>query len=227
MSAAASVTPPPPPPPPPAAEPPTVRCPSCGTDVAEGQQVCLECGHDLARTYRRAPSWRLWAVIGTLAALAAGAAVGIAVSQAVHKKQRKSDVTITTTAPAPPVAAAPPAAAPAPTATTPAPPAATTPAPSTTAPSANAPLATWPGRTAYTVVLATTSKRAQAETKAREAIGRGIPAGVLRSDDYRSLGHGQWLVFAGQFKTAADARAKAGGYASQGFLSAYPRLVMK
>jgi hypothetical protein len=89
-------------------------------------------------------------------------------------------------------------------------------------------LASWPdGKTAYTVVLVSTKRKAQAKAKAREAKSSGIPAGILNSSDYSSLNPGYWVVFAGQYKTVGAARSKAGDYQSQGFPQAYPRQVKK
>jgi len=64
-------------------------------------------------------------------------------------------------------------------------------------------------------------------SKAHEAIGRGIPAGILRSNDCSSLNAGYWVVYAGQYKSVAAARSKASDYQSQGFAQAYPRLIKK
>jgi hypothetical protein len=89
-------------------------------------------------------------------------------------------------------------------------------------------IAKWPaGESAYTVVLISAKSRSQADTKAREAKDRGIPAGILRSNNYSSLNPGYWVVFAGQYDDAEAARAKASDYQGQGFSQAYPRLVEK
>jgi cell division septation protein DedD len=89
-------------------------------------------------------------------------------------------------------------------------------------------IATWPdGTSAYTVVLISAKRRAQANAKAREAKSRGIDAGVLHSNDYSSLNPGYWVVFAGQYNSADEARAKIDEYASKGFPGGYPRQVKK
>jgi hypothetical protein len=86
----------------------------------------------------------------------------------------------------------------------------------------------WPdGKTAYTVVLVSAKSRSQADAKAQEAKGRGIPAGILRSNNFSSLNPGYWVVFAGQYDSADAARNKAEEYQGQGFAQAYPRLVKK
>ena len=73
-------------------------------------------------------------------------------------------------------------------------------------------LPSWPdGKTAWTVIIASTGSRAEAEKKARAA---GADAGVLKSDDFSSLRKGYWVVFAGQYanqKAAQDAAEGKGG----------------
>ena len=70
-------------------------------------------------------------------------------------------------------------------------------------------LAQWPeGKRAWTVVIASTRSRAEAETKARAA---GGDAGVLRSADYSSLRKGYWVVFAGQYTSRSAAQTAAEG----------------
>jgi hypothetical protein len=70
-------------------------------------------------------------------------------------------------------------------------------------------LASWPeGETAWTVVIASTSSRADAEKKARAA---GADAGVLKSDDFSSLRKGYWVVFAGQYDSRGAAQSAAEG----------------
>jgi hypothetical protein len=173
----------------------------------------------VARRYRRPPSWRLWAVIGALAALALGVGAGIGVSALVNRHDHRSRTFTTTNAAAP--APAVPAPPPTPTATN------ANPVPSTpSAPSAA--LATWPaGTNAYTVVLTSTTTRPQAVAKAREANSRGIKAGVLEAKDYSSLPRGTFAVFTGQYKTARDARTHATAYAGRGFPGAYTAFVKK
>ncbi len=87
-------------------------------------------------------------------------------------------------------------------------------------------ISSWPaGKTAWTVVLASTTNRGAAESKAHQASGRGIQAGVLNSSDYSSLRHGYWVTFAGQYGSSGDAAAAAKRYAGEGFGGAYARLV--
>jgi hypothetical protein len=71
-------------------------------------------------------------------------------------------------------------------------------------------LATWPaGERAWTVVIASTTSRAEAEKKAEEAGGGDV--GVLKSDDYSSLRKGYWVVFAGQYPSQSAAQTAAEG----------------
>lgn len=210
MTGGPASTAPPPPPPAAAHAAPAPECLRCGAPLAPDQRVCLECGHDLAVSYRRPPDWRIWPVIVGLVALALGAAGGVAISSAVHTKTKNKTI-VTSSAPAPAPAARAPVAPVAPPAA---------PAP--------APLAIWPaGTRAYTVVLATNRAQAPATVKAREAISRGIPAGVLRSADHPGPPPGLFVVFAGQYKTSAEARSQADGFAARGFPGAYPRLITK
>jgi septal ring-binding cell division protein DamX len=71
--------------------------------------------------------------------------------------------------------------------------------------------AQWPsGKTAWTVVVASSTSRAAAQKKAKAA---GADAGVLHSNDFSSLRKGYWVVFAGQYpdQKAAQAAAKGRG----------------
>ena len=258
MSAPAD--PPPPPPPPPPSPPPAEaapeadgapsQCPSCGARTTPGQQVCVECGHDLTRTYGRAPYTRLWIAAGILAVLAIGVGAGFAIGALTNDKQKKEAraVSVTGSSNGVPAATAvppqalhqptapvnpPPTAAP-PTTTTPTGPPPTTAPPLTTptspspSPSSTSGVGSWPsGKTAYTLVLISAKSRKQAYAKAREAKSRGIGAGVLHSNDYRSLNPGYWVVFVGQYKSVAQARSHIGDYASKGFPGGYPRQIKK
>jgi septal ring-binding cell division protein DamX len=143
----------------------------------------------------------------------------------------------TPTTPGTPVAPAGPSGPAGPTDTTPTTPPATAPpttvppataTPPSTTPPATSGLASWPaGRSAYTVVLVSASKRRQANAKAQEAKSRGIDAGVLHSNDYSSLNPGYWVVFVGQYDSAGKASAKIDEFASKGFPGGYPRFVKK
>jgi predicted nucleic acid-binding Zn ribbon protein len=231
-------------PPPPKDTPPP--CPNCGAATTDGQQVCLECGQDLSRAYRRAPGSRVWIAAGVAAVLAVGVGAGFAIGALTNDNQKKkaAEASASTAIPSLP---GPPATTPAPTSpttpatpttpttpatpttpTTPAPTTPTTPSVPPATPPSTAAVASWPpGKTAYTVVLVSAKNRSQARAKAKEATTRGIDAGVLHSNDYSSLNPGYWVVFAGQYKTADEARAKIDAYAGEGFPGGYPRLVKK
>jgi cell division septation protein DedD len=182
------------------------------------------------------------------AVLAVGIGAGFAIGALTNDKQKKDAkvASAKTTDTVPPATAVPPAALtpvtptgpsgatgttgptgptnipPTPAPTTPVPPATPSPA------SPVGGIATWPdGTSAYTVVLISAKRRAQANAKAREAKSRGIDAGVLHSNDYSSLNPGYWVVFAGQYNSADEARAKIDEYASKGFPGGYPRQVKK
>lgn len=87
-------------------------------------------------------------------------------------------------------------------------------------------IATWPGgRSAWTAILLSTDSRVRARRAARQAIARGIPAGVLRSNDHPGLNPGFWVVFAGQLESRRAAEAQAGLYAERGFRHSYTRFV--
>ena len=84
------------------------------------------------------------------------------------------------------------------------------PTPGGTTPGAGAAASpSWPeGKTAWTVIIASTGSRAEAEKKARAA---GADAGVLNSDDFSSLRKGYWVVFAGQYANEQAAQSAAEG----------------
>jgi septal ring-binding cell division protein DamX len=114
-----------------------------------------------------------------------------------------------------------PTPAPAATAAPTAPPATTpTPTPSPAAGATPAPdLAEWPaGRTAWTLVLNSSGTREDAERLAGELAAKGVPVGILDSDDFESLGPDSFVVFSGEYpdrRRAEEAlstiRAQAGG----------------
>ena len=86
----------------------------------------------------------------------------------------------------------------------------------------------WPeGRSAYTTVIyASSSDRAAALAKAREAAGLGVSAGVLRSDDFANLERGVWVAFAGVHESQAQAERTAQRMREAGLASSpYTRLI--
>lgn len=84
----------------------------------------------------------------------------------------------------------------------------------------------WPaGKSAFTVVLVSSERRADARREAQRASAAGLPAGLLRSNDYSSLRPGYWVAYAGELDSRAEAARRAQGYAAQGFPDAYPRRI--
>ncbi|HEX8066043.1 MAG TPA: SPOR domain-containing protein [Thermoleophilaceae bacterium] len=234
----------------PAPAPAALACPSCGTPAQPGQELCVACGARIARAYHRPPASRLPLVLAVIGVLLLGAGVGYAgyallsddeVSKDEAEKASVATKPTTTPNPVPltgptgpsgpsgPSGASGPSGVSGPSGTSgPTIPPATREAPSTPSPtpSTGATPASWPaGKTAHTVVLVSAKSRSSADSKARQAVGRGVPAGVLHSDDYSSLRPGYWVVFAGQFDSSEEARKAADRYAEQGFSGGYPRLV--
>jgi hypothetical protein len=173
-----------------------LRCPRCGANLAPDQDWCLECGAAATTRILRPPSWKLAAaiVLGVLAA------VVVAVVVVVNALSNDADHAAASRANAP-------------AATTPAQPAA---APATTAattaakPAARGGIASWPrGRDAWTVVLATTAGRAQADRRARDLIANGVKAGVLDTSRFNvDSGGAAFVVFTGQFPSQDGAAAE-------------------
>jgi hypothetical protein len=220
--------------------PETVTCPNCGAPADQGQLMCLECGSRLALGYKRPPTWRLPAAVIGFVLLVAGIGVAIALAAATDNASK-------TTAAAPTQPAAPqgaPADTP-PTASTPAPaptPSTPTPAPSGGTPSGTTATATptpppsttattgWPpGKSAFTVVLASMPTEAAAKDKLAKAKAAGITgAAILHSDDFPTLNPGYWVVFDGQYDSIDQAQGQASSDRGKGeFSDAYPRFVSK
>ena len=182
--------------------------------------------------------------VAAAAVLAIGAGVGAAIglSSGGHDKT-PVQTTLTTQGAAAPAPAPPPTTSTptTPTASTPATPtkpqtkttppqAGGTPGPTPGKPSKPPPkiagLANWPlTKTAYTADLFETPNPAEANKKAKAAVKKGIPAGVLLSDFYKTLPSGLYVVFAGQYSTSQQATAAANNYAKKGFGAAYARLI--
>jgi SPOR domain len=214
--------------PPPATE--QRACPHCGSPLAADQEWCLSCGNAVGTRIAPTPRWRVPVIlVGTVLALLV-AALALALielsgdPQPVAKAPTAQATATPSTPPeeggtaAPtvtPQASATPALTPETgqvspddggTAAIPTPGA--TPAPG--APSAGG-AAQWPsGKTAWTVILASSGSRTEAQKKAQAA---GADAGVLHSDDFSSLRKGYWVVFAGQYadQKAAQTAAKGRG----------------
>lgn len=161
--------------------------------MSSAQDWCLNCGAAATTHIAAPPAWRgpLVAMLGVL--LLALAALILAFFALADDD--------------PPTT---PAASPTPTPALvdpmPTPAGGETPNPS---PDAQAP-ARWPeGETAWTIVLDSSTSEEAAARRAERLQAEGITAGVLRSDEFRSLGRGTWLVFSGQYESSrAAARAQ-------------------
>lgn len=223
-----------------AAPPEMLSCRNCGAPVDRGQLMCLECGSRLALGYQRPPAWRLpAAVVGIVLVIAAFA---VAIALAAHDANKTTAAAPTQAAPAPtaPADTQPPATQPTPTPTTStataAPAAPATPggtAPSTT-PTTPAPAPTtasgWPpGKSAFTVILASMPSKSAADDKLQKAQAAGISgAALLHSDDFPTLKPGYWVVFDGQYDSIGQAQSQAASDRGKSeFSDAYPRFVSK
>jgi cell division septation protein DedD len=214
-----------------AAEPEKLGCPSCGAPADRGQLMCLECGSRLALAYRRPPSWRLPAAVVGFVLLIAGIGVVIALAAVTDdaNKTTAAAPTQSTPAQAAPADTPPAAPQPAPAATG----STTTPAPTTATPTpapAPSPATGWPpGKSAFTVILASMPTKAAAEDKLNQAKAAGITsAAILHSDDFPTLKAGYWVVFDGQYDAVDQAQTQAAADRSKGeFSDAYPRFVSK
>ena len=91
-------------------------------------------------------------------------------------------------------------------------------------PEPRASLISWPDREGFTaIVYVSPADRNAARSRARKAVAAGVTAGVLRSDDYRSLPPGYWVTFAGVHRSAEQAqrtadRMKREGVAAQPYV---------
>lgn len=166
-------------------------CPTCGSPFNGDETFCLQCGTRLVPEPEPRQSWTVPAAIVVAIALLAVGAVVFALERV------ESDAERAATKPAPVFE---PAGRPG----------------STTK---RTDVAAWPtGTSAYTVVLATTNDEALARARATAAVGSGVPAGLLQSDAYPSLGlQSTWVLFTGRFETRADAAEEAVRYAADGF----------
>jgi eukaryotic-like serine/threonine-protein kinase len=228
------------------AAPETLSCPKCGAPADRGQLICLECGSRLALGYRRPPAWRLPAAVVGIVLLVAGFAVAIAL--AANHADRTTAAAPTAPAPAqtapadtPPTATPPtatqPTPAPSTSTTTPAPAPASTPGggtnpsgTSTTPTPAPTTASGWPpGKSAFTVILASMPSKSAADDKLQKAQAAGISgAAILRSDDFPTLKPGYWVVFDGQYDSIGQAQSQAATDRGKGeFSDAYPRFVSK
>lgn len=178
-----------------------LRCPRCGSNLAPDQDWCLECGAAATTRILRPPSWKLAVAI----VLAVVTAVVVAVVIVVNALSGDAD-RAASRASAPAVTApATPAAAPAATTSTAA------------APAAAGTIASWPrGRDGWTIVLATASRRAAAERRARSLIAKGVKAGVLDTSQFNiDSGGALFVVFSGRFPSQQAAASAESGLGSR------------
>lgn len=172
-------------------------CARCGTPLRAEQEWCLNCGAPTATRVAAPSGWKVpVAIVATVLTIAiAGLVIAfLAVSDDNDLGRLAQSATPAQPTPAPPPPPPPP------------PPPAASPAPTPDAPATDAP-AEWPaGKDAFTIVLASTRGRADADRRAKEATRVGTPAGVLDSDDFKSLRPGYYVVFSGQYETSKEAQ---------------------
>jgi cell division septation protein DedD len=214
---------------------PPEACPSCGAAAEPEQEYCLECGARTVplrrfstvgrlweRRFGRYPGDWIWASLLLLLVAAGSATAGIVAARDTQTTGRAKTIVaispVVTAPPAPPV-----------TPTTTAPPVTPAPAPRKQ-PKPAAPIA-WPARTGFTVVLASIpargTGRADAETKAKDALRRGLrDVGILTSDRFASLHPGYFVVFAGVYDSLDEAQTAARRALSR-FPNAYAREIAR
>lgn len=231
---------------------PSLACPNCRAPVESDQLACVECGTPLQVARRSAPGWRATVVGVALALLVLGVGLGFLLRELTSSEPMRAAAPAptspspaasstaplptegekkTTTEPAPdqplPAAGGRESEAPSqsPPASDPSPPAAGNESPGNRAGGAGS-VASWPaGESAFTVVLVSSTRRADAQREAERAVADGLPAGILRSNDYSSLNPGYWVVYAGQLDSRGEAARRAQSYSAQGFPDAYPRRI--
>jgi hypothetical protein len=189
----------------PEVEGPADACPQCHAEAAPNLLVCLDCGHRLAldEARLRDPGPRMprlsLIAIAVVVALAGAVAFGFALSELTSDDHDSGLTNASERSSA----------------------AARSPSPKSgvagSIESSDGPvaLAAWPETAAgYTVILVTSSDETGARKVAWDAARSGLEAGLLRSDDYRDLGEGLWLVVAGRYSKpggAERAAARLGG----------------
>src|SRR4051812_48523367 len=199
--------------------------------------MCLECGSRLALGYKRPPAWRLPAAVVAVVLLIAVIGLAVALASGTDNANKTTAAAPAQPAPAqsapadtPPTASQP---TPAPTASTPtAAPAATTSGTTSTptpAPASPAPSGWPPGKSGFTVILASMPTKAAADGELSKAKAAGITsATILHSDDFPTLNPGYWVVFDGQYDSVDKAQSQAAADRGKGdFSDAYPRFVSK
>lgn len=212
-------------------------CPRCDASVAPGQEYCLGCGSRLPSTGRVLPAlsgaWRtrfhwypgdwMWSALVLFAVAGFATAAALVATEEGTSGARPLVATFDKPAPVtqPRVATS-----------TPAPPrgeqTTTRPPTTTTRPRR---LVQWPpGRSAYTVVLASYPSNTGQPTAmrlARNALRAGLPdVGVLDSSRYASLHPGYFVVFSGVYESADDAASALAAAQRLGYERAYTRQIV-
>jgi septal ring-binding cell division protein DamX len=222
--------------PPPTAPETERRCPRCGSPLGDEQEWCLHCGAAVGSRIVPAPGWRIpVVVVGVLLAVIV-AAVAIAIVQLADDTEPVPQTATASATASPATPGTTPTPVPTTIGTptpspglTPTPEGEATPGVTPTATVTPVPTATpstdpngdsgtgttggiasWtPGKSGWTVVIASVTSRAAADTRAQQLIDGGATGvGVLRSDDYSSLRKGYWVVYSGEYgsrQAASDA----------------------
>lgn len=192
----------------------TPHCQECDAPLDPDQRYCLQCGAPTAKAPRLATGKgaRIIALALVLLAIGTGA-LAVAVS-------RESSSAAKTSGSTPAGTTSPTGATGTSTGTgstgtgsgfetvtsgtTP-----TTSTPTTSTPTTST-TASWPaGTQAWTVILASATSQATADSIAAKATGDGLSAGVLYSSAYSTLTPGYWVVFSGTYSTSSAAQAAA------------------
>jgi hypothetical protein len=236
-------------------EEPRDYCPRCGVGYEPLQEYCLECGSRLptnrgvvgvlASAWQRRFAWYpgdwIWPVLlfAVLTVLATTAAVAANSARERSEPVILAIVPSVTVGPGAPQGTLPVPSAPAHLPSAPAPtfttgPLPTPPGPPSTVPAPPKPnvLAFWPsGQSGWTDVLESlpaTGGRPNAVARARQAKRKGLAdVGVLVSSQYSSLHPGYFVVFAGIYRTAAEASAGLAAAHAKGFPDAYQTRVTR
>ncbi len=215
-------------------------CPRCDAAVAPGQEYCLGCGSRLPDTSGVLPTlsgaWRTrmrwypgdWVWSALLLFAVAGFATAAALIATEEGTSGARPLVATFDRPAPVTKPRVATSTPAPPRGEQAPGLTTRPATTTTRPRT---LVQWPpGRSAYTVVLASypsTTGQPTATRLARNALRAGLPdVGVLDSSRYPSLHPGYYVVFSGVYESADDAASALAAAQRLGYERAYTRQIV-
>ncbi|MEA2142534.1 MAG: hypothetical protein QOI64_964 [Solirubrobacteraceae bacterium] len=76
-----------------------------------------------------------------------------------------------------------------------------------------------PGTEGYTVLITGYSfdSKSEAKAEARKVLAKGLPAGILNTDDFASLDPGSWVVYVGQFDSPQKAEKERASYENAGY----------